>query len=132
MGGLGALFHERVYPGQVSGLILLAPFVGDDLKLFAEIDAAGGPGPWAISQPASAVQRNKTEYQRELWLFLGRRQIDHGLRLKIWLAYGDGDRLLAWNRAVKKHCFAGARISVIRRTHMGSLDKGIHRNSGED
>jgi pimeloyl-ACP methyl ester carboxylesterase len=94
MGGLGALFHERVYPGEVSGLILLAPFVGDDLKLFAEIDAAGGAVSWAHSQPAAAAEQNKAKYQRELWRFLGRLQIDQPHSLPIWIAYGDADRLL--------------------------------------
>lgn len=93
MGGLGAFFHEKAYPGEVSGLILLAPFVGDDLKLFAEIDAAGGPGLWARSEPAPAAQGDKSKFQRELWGFLGRLPIDRGNPLQIWIAYGNVDRL---------------------------------------
>ena len=72
MGGLGAFFHERTYPGEVNGLILMAPYVGDDPKLFAEIDAADGPVSWASSQPVDTTQGNKAKYQRELWRFLGR------------------------------------------------------------
>jgi hypothetical protein len=94
MGGLGAFFHERAYPGGVNGLILLAPFVGDNLKLFAEIDAAGGAVSWACSQPTTDEQGNKNNFQRELWLFLGRRQFDQQGQLQIWIAYGDADRLL--------------------------------------
>jgi pimeloyl-ACP methyl ester carboxylesterase len=93
MGGLGAFFHERTYPGEVTGMILLAPYVGDDRKLFAEIDAAGGPVAWAFSQPAVIAQGNKANYQRELWRFLGRLRIDTDPRLQIWVAYGDADRL---------------------------------------
>ena len=92
MGGLGAFFHERAYPGEVRGLILLAPFVGDDLKLFAEIDAAGGAIAWAASQPVAADKPNKAEFQKELWCFLGRLKSDQDLQ--IWMAYGEGDRLL--------------------------------------
>jgi pimeloyl-ACP methyl ester carboxylesterase len=94
MGGLGAFFHERTYPGEVNGLILLAPYVGDDPKLFAEIDAAGGPVSWASSQPVDTAQGNKAKYQRELWRFLGRLRIDRDPLLQFWLAYGDTDRLL--------------------------------------
>jgi pimeloyl-ACP methyl ester carboxylesterase len=94
MGGLGAFFHERIYPGQVNGLILLAPYVGDDAKLFAEIDAAGGPVSWASSQPVDTTQGNKAKYQRELWRFLGRLRIDRDPPLQVWIAYGDTDRLL--------------------------------------
>jgi pimeloyl-ACP methyl ester carboxylesterase len=94
MGGLGAFFHERAYPGEVNGLILLAPFLGDDQKLFAEIDAAGGAATWACSQPAPAEKPKKSEFQRELWRFLGRLPLDQARQLQIWIAYGDADRLL--------------------------------------
>ena len=93
MGGLGAFFHERLYPSEVTGLILLAPFVGDDRKLFAEIDAAGGATTWAAAQPASAV-KGKPTYQRDLWRFLGRLSCLRDSRPQIWVAYGDHDRLL--------------------------------------
>jgi pimeloyl-ACP methyl ester carboxylesterase len=93
MGGLGAFFHERTYCGEVTGMILLAPFVGDDPKLFAEIDAAGGPIPWAYSQPAVAASASKANFQRELWRFLGRLRIATDPQLQIWVAYGDADRL---------------------------------------
>jgi pimeloyl-ACP methyl ester carboxylesterase len=93
MGGLGAFFHERAYPGQVTGMILLAPFVGDDPKLFAEIDAAGGPVTWAYSQTAVPAQENKAKFQRELWRFLGRLRNETVPHLQIWVAYGDTDRL---------------------------------------
>jgi pimeloyl-ACP methyl ester carboxylesterase len=94
MGGLGAFFHERAYPGEVKGLILLAPFVGDDLALFREMDAAGGAVSWAGSQPPVAADRQKAEFQRELWRFLGRMPFDRTLQLETWMAYGEADRLL--------------------------------------
>jgi pimeloyl-ACP methyl ester carboxylesterase len=94
MGGLGALFHERAYPGAVNGLILLAPFVGDDLELFREIDAAGGAVSWARSQPPVAAEGTRAEFQRELWRFLGGPQFDQGIQHGIWIAYGEADRLL--------------------------------------
>jgi pimeloyl-ACP methyl ester carboxylesterase len=94
MGGLGAFFHERAYPGEITGLILLAPFVGDDLALFREIDAAGGVVAWASSQPPVAARRQKAEFQRELWRFLGRTRFDQMLQLETWMAYGVADRLL--------------------------------------
>jgi pimeloyl-ACP methyl ester carboxylesterase len=94
MGGLGAFFHERIHPGEITGLILLAPFVGEDRKLFTEIDAAGGPAAWAATQPTGVLPGNKATYQRDLWRFLGRLPYDPEPRLQIWVAYGDHDRLL--------------------------------------
>ena len=94
LGGLGAFFHERAYPWKVRGFILLAPFVGDDLDLFAEIDAVGGPVLWARAQPAVAGARREPEFQRELWRFLGQLPFDQASQLEIWMAYGASDRLL--------------------------------------
>jgi pimeloyl-ACP methyl ester carboxylesterase len=94
MGGLGAFFHELAYPGEINGLILLAPFVGDDLALFREIDAAGGAVAWAGPQPPVAAGRQKAEFQRVLWRFLGRTRFDRTLQLETWMAYGEADRLL--------------------------------------
>jgi pimeloyl-ACP methyl ester carboxylesterase len=95
MGGLGAFFHQRAYPGKITGLILLAPFVGNDRKLFAEIEKAGGASSWAAALPVATTQRpSKAEYQRELWRFLGQLQIDKDFPLQIWVACGKADRLL--------------------------------------
>jgi len=95
MGGLGAFFHERMHPGEITGLILLAPFVGEDRKLFTEIDVAGGPAAWAAAQPAGVLpENNKATYQRDLWRFLGRLPCGPEPGLQIWVAYGDHDRLL--------------------------------------
>jgi len=94
LGGLGAFFHERLHPGEITGLILLAPFVGEDRNLFTEIDAAGGAAAWAAAQPAGAVPGNRATYQRDLWHFLGRLPCGREPRLQIWVAYGDHDRLL--------------------------------------
>lgn len=94
MGGLGAFFHERTFPGETDGLILLAPFLGDDNKLFTDIDAAGGAVLWASAQLSGNVERNSATYQRDLWLFLGRLPFRRASQQEIWVAYGDRDRLL--------------------------------------
>jgi pimeloyl-ACP methyl ester carboxylesterase len=94
MGGLGAFFHQRTYPGKIRGLILLAPFVGDDRKLFAEIEKGGGAKSWAAGQPTGTAQPTRADYQRELWRFLGRLRVDDNSPLQIWVACGKKDRLL--------------------------------------
>jgi pimeloyl-ACP methyl ester carboxylesterase len=94
MGGLGAFFHQRAFPDAIDGLILLAPFVGDDQKLFADIDAAGGAALWASAQSSGNVERNSATYQRDLWLFLGGLPSRAASKRQIWVAYGDRDRLL--------------------------------------
>ena len=94
MGGLGAFFHERMHPGDITGFVLLAPFLGEDRNLFAEIDEAGGAAAWASAQPAGAGSGNRATYQRDLWRFLGRLPSNPDSRLQVWVAYGDRDRLI--------------------------------------
>ena len=89
MGGMGALMHERLYPGDVDGLLLLAPYLGDR-AILKEIRDAGGLAQWTPGpvQPVTA----KT-WQRELWRHLQGWGRDSARTRQVWLAYGDRDRL---------------------------------------
>lgn len=91
MGGMGALLFERRYPAEVSGLVLLAPYMGEP-RLLKTIAAAGGPGRWRPGQPPASI--NRKNYQTELW------RVVHGwarhpeTTRQVWLAAGSRDRLL--------------------------------------
>ena len=50
MGGLGVLLSAREYHGQVDGLILVAPYLGDEETL-SEIASDGGIAKWEMSDP---------------------------------------------------------------------------------
>lgn len=91
MGGMGTLLYDRQYPGEMDGLVLLAPYVGD-AKLLDEIRAAGGVVAW---QPGAVpAQIDAGNYQRELWRHLQSWARPASQRAQqIWLAYGDKDRL---------------------------------------
>ncbi|TJY61892.1 hypothetical protein E4T66_06480 [Sinimarinibacterium sp. CAU 1509] len=45
MGGFGALMYQRVHPGEIDALLLLAPYMGDE-RLQRDIVDAGGVGGW--------------------------------------------------------------------------------------
>jgi pimeloyl-ACP methyl ester carboxylesterase len=83
MGGMGALFYLRDHPGEIDGVIVLAPFLGDD-ALIEEIERAGGPRAWSPPSPANA------DFQENLWRWLRRFSPDDPP--PIFLAYGTGDR----------------------------------------
>ena len=91
MGGMGALLFERRFPAAVSGLVLLAPYMGEP-RLLRSIAAAGGPGQWDPGPPPASVQRRN--YQTELW------RVVHGwarhpeAARNVWLTAGSRDRLL--------------------------------------
>lgn len=91
MGGMGTLLYDRQYPGEMDGLVLLAPYVGDT-KLLDEIRAAGGVARWQAG-PVPA-QIDGSNYQREIWRHLQSWTQPGAARAqRVWLAYGDHDRL---------------------------------------
>ncbi|MBU6470834.1 MAG: alpha/beta hydrolase [Gammaproteobacteria bacterium] len=91
MGGMGTLLFERRFPAEASGLVLLAPYMGEP-RLIRTIAAAGGPGQWNPGAPPASV--NRKNYQTELW------RVVHGWARQpetarnVWLAAGTRDRLL--------------------------------------
>jgi enterochelin esterase-like enzyme len=87
MGGMGVLMYERDHPNQLSGLILMAPYMGE-AELMQEIEAAGGvaqwdPGPVPAELNRDLVPReewrvvkswvNNPERARNVWLICGRK-----------------------------------------------------------
>ena len=91
MGGMGALLHERRYPGQVTGMVLFAPYMGDR-RLVEAIAAAGGVLHWNPGPLPAAV--NKGNYQVELWRVVHDWTLRPDMAQHIWLAAGASDRLL--------------------------------------
>lgn len=89
MGGLGTLMYEQAYPGTLDGLVLLAPYIGD-APIHREIREAGGVAGW---DPGPAQARSRVTWQRDLWRHLKTWHDDPRTAQRVWLAYGDDDRL---------------------------------------
>lgn len=89
MGGMGTLMYERLHPGELDGLVLLAPFLGDR-PLLREIRQAGGLAAW---DPGPVQQVDGKTWQRELWRHLKSWSGDSDRPRQVWLAYGDRDYL---------------------------------------
>lgn len=93
MGGMGSLMYDRQYPGDVTGLVLLAPFLGER-DVLKQIEAAGGLDKWQAGPIPAAVDKNN--FDRELWRYLQTWQNKNSSRSNdVWLAYGKNDRLSA-------------------------------------
>lgn len=90
LGGMGALMYDRAHPGDIDGLVLLAPYLGER-PLLDEIVAAGGLAHWQPGPEPSMVDSNN--FQRELWRSLQGWTRDPARARNVWLAYGDHDRL---------------------------------------
>ncbi len=91
MGGMGTLLYDAAYPGAVDGLVLFAPYLGD-AALLREIRDAGGLVHW---QPGPPQPVNADTWQRELWRHLQTWTTKPAQAQRVWLSYGDKDRLRA-------------------------------------
>ena len=92
MGGMGVLMYERTYPDELTGLILMAPYMGS-ASLVEEINAAGGLVRWEPGPEPTALNRNNVG--REEWRVVQSWLADGRRTRNVWLVCGQGDRLHA-------------------------------------
>lgn len=90
LGGFGSLIYAQKYANQLSGLLLIAPYIGNRGTL-AEIESAGGLETW---NPESVPDHD----ERQLWLMLKKYQPHVKPALPIHLLYGEDDRFNSFHR----------------------------------
>ena len=95
LGGMGALLYEQQHPGEVTGIVLFAPFVGDR-SLLNEIRDAGGPRAW--DPGALPAEVNSANYQRQVWKMVKGWAENPNSAPRVWLACGVEDRLMGGAR----------------------------------
>lgn len=90
LGGLGALAYTYENRDAVAGLVLMAPFLGDDVP--GEVAAAGGLVPWVapdvLHEPDDARRRFVL-----LWTLLRGYATAPDTVPPLWLGHGDQDYL---------------------------------------
>jgi pimeloyl-ACP methyl ester carboxylesterase len=91
LGGMGTLLYDRAYPGQLDGMLLLSPYLGDR-AIQQEIRDAGGLAAW---QPGPVQPLGPDTFQRELWRYLKHWSADPARTQTTWLAYGADERFRA-------------------------------------
>lgn len=92
MGGIGSIGTAARSPDRVAGVVLLAPYLGEE-ELIDEIRAAGGLAEWdpgPVSEPAS-----RKDFGRRIW-----RELREVLArdLPVYLGYGESDDLAPGHR----------------------------------
>jgi len=90
LGGMGSLIVDQANPGMVDHLLLMAPYLGKQ-KLLREIAEAGGVLAWQAGPKPAAV--DSANFQRELWRHIQQFGLDPKSQTRVWLAYGEDDRL---------------------------------------
>ncbi|AXK72076.1 alpha/beta hydrolase [Lysobacter sp. TY2-98] len=89
LGGMGSILYDGMYPEQVDGIVLLAPYTGER-EIHDEIRAAGGLGTW---RPETSAIDPKSFWQRDLWAQMKTWREEPERVRNVWLAYGDNDYL---------------------------------------
>ena len=92
MGGLGAIMYDHDYPGEISGIVALAPYLGEK-NVVAEIEGAGGLDRWQPRQPLA-----DDDFQRRLWLAIRAGRYGQPGHLPLVLGYGTNDRFAYGHR----------------------------------
>ncbi|GGC07325.1 hypothetical protein GCM10007205_15610 [Oxalicibacterium flavum] len=92
LGGYGSLLYSKQYGGQIAGMFLMAPFLGNR-SLVAEIRKTG----LAAWQPGEIAA---TDYDRELWAWIRGYSDAPRQRPPLYLGYGLEDRFAGSNRLI--------------------------------
>lgn len=97
MGGFGTLLYEQRHPGEMTGLVLLAPFMGRP-GLTTTIAAAGGLRQWAPPQQLSFLHPDRVPAQ--LWQMIRHWSESPERTQRIWLACGHDDSFMPASRLI--------------------------------
>lgn len=113
LGGMGTLYYARSRPADVTGVLALAPYLGEP-ELIAEIDEQGGLASWQAPPRVDALTPDN--YQREIWRWLQaiRRGAEAGP--DIYLGFGRSDKL-ARADALLADALPDDHVSVIPGAH---------------
>ncbi len=85
LGGLGALWYDGKYPGEVAGLVTLAPYLGEP-ETSREISLAGGLASW---HPGPVAEN---DFQRQIWKGMKNFVPWRKTSGRVYLGYGVEDR----------------------------------------
>ena len=97
MGGQGALLYAHDHPKDVTGLLVLAPFLGAH-TLTKEIAAAGGLAAWHAPEKVKVTDEDTTIL--ELWRWLQAVTTGKEPGPKLYLGWGTDDELLGESNRV--------------------------------
>lgn len=91
LGGLGSLLYLRDHPEDLSGVLAIASFLGDD-DVLREIEAAGGPRAW---RPPAQIAQN--DIGRNIWSWLSTGAVADQ-KVPVYVGWGTSDDFDRSNR----------------------------------
>jgi len=93
-GGIGAVNYARYHPEMVSGIYIMAPYLGDT-GMIQNVRKAGGLEAW--QPPADIPER---DYQNATWAWLKAYHTNPGSRPPLAIGIGSTDRFAPANQLV--------------------------------
>lgn len=93
LGGLGAILFERDHPGSWNGIVLLAPFPGDQKEVLNRVLSAT-----SIEEIEFSESLSEDDYTARFWSWLQAYKENPGF--PILLAYGEQDRIKEGQSAI--------------------------------
>jgi pimeloyl-ACP methyl ester carboxylesterase len=108
LGGFVAMGYALKHPGEIEGLMLMAPYLGRR-QVMQDIVQAGGPAAWR----QTAQPRQADDIDHELWMWLSGPRTDAP---PIWLGYGREDRF-APGHALLASLLPAERVQVVPGGH---------------
>ncbi len=112
MGGYGAIAYAEKFPESVTGLVLLAPYLGQG-KVLADIERAGSVQNW--NPEAFQTTSSRTAHGVRLWAWLKERPTRPSHPI-VFLGSGDQDKLLRGFRLLSPALEAN-RVTIIPGGH---------------
>ena len=88
MGAYGSLSYAKEHLDEISGVVLLGPFLGDE-QLIKDIKQSGGLQSW---DPGDITSATKEAWERSIWAWFKERQTTKNYYPSMYLGYGHGDR----------------------------------------
>jgi pimeloyl-ACP methyl ester carboxylesterase len=89
MGGTGSILYSIEHPEDVSGITLIAPYLGEK-EMRKEIEVAGGLRTWTPPQ-----RLDPADFQHRMWSWLKRYENGSEGKMPVYLGWGTRDRFAA-------------------------------------
>jgi len=105
MGGMGAIWYDRSHPGDLDGLILLAPYLGDK-PIVDEIEAAGGLRSWQQNEEDKGV------FPEDIWGLAKGYEARQTTAGRLFLGYGLQDGFARSNSLLARELPAGQVVTL--------------------
>jgi len=119
MGGLGSILYSNKFPDDIDRIYLVSPYLGND-DVHDEIRQAGGLEHWQLKKD------NANDWNYFVWQRLKEMLQDPGQKKKLFLGYGEQDRLKGHD--VLAQAIPESQVIIVQGGHKDTVFTEIWKN----